>query len=113
MGVFTYSKEDGTPAAKLPEQIHHNTKKKRYNKIMKIAMEKSKENMQKYIGKEFKVLIENKSFDDSFYIGRTYMDIPETDGVVIVKNNKDNMIGNFTSVEVIDVKEYDLIAEII
>ena len=113
LGVFTYSKEDGTPAAKLPEQIHHNTKKKRYNEIMKIAMEKSKENIKKHIGNEYKVLIENKSFDNKFYIGRTYMDIPETDGVVFVTGNKQNLIGKFARIRIIDVKDYDLIAKLI
>ena len=54
-----YSKEDGTPAAKLKEQIHHNTKKKRYNEIMNIAKEVSKEKLKSYIGKEYKVLIED------------------------------------------------------
>ena len=111
LGVFMYSKEDGTPAARLPEQIHHNTKKKRYNEIMKIAMGKSKENIKKYIGKEFKVLIEGKTSDESLYFGRSYMDIPETDGIVFVKSNKKDLIGKFINVRIIDSNEYDLIAK--
>ncbi len=111
LGVFMYSKEDGTPAARLPDQIHHNTKKKRFNKIMKIAMEKSKENIKKYIGKEYKVLIEANTSDGNFYIGRSYMDIPETDGVVFVKSNKKDLIGKFINTKIIDSNEYDLIAE--
>ena len=113
LGVFMYSKEDGTPAAKLPDQIHHNTKKKRYNEIMKIAMDKSKENVRKYIGKEFKVLIEEETFDGNFYIARSYMDIPETDGVIFVKNNKKGLLGKFVNTRIIDSNEYDLIAEIV
>ena len=112
LGVFTYSKEDGTPAAKLPEQIHHNTKKKRYNDIMQIAMKKSKENIKNCIGKEYKVLIENISFDGKFYIGRTYMDIPETDGVVFIENTSKNLIGKFVNVEIINSKDYDLIGKV-
>ena len=113
LGVFMYSKEDGTPAAKLPEQVHHNTKKKRYNEIMKIAMEKSKDTIRKHIGKEYKVLIENKSFDEKFYIGRTYMDIPETDGIVFIENTKNNLVGKFVNVKITGANEYDLIAKLV
>ena len=93
LGVFIYSKEDGTPAARLDKQIHHNTKKKRYNKIMTIARETSNKNLKKHIGNEYYVLIENITFDNKFYIGRSYMDIPETDGTVIIKrNNSDDLV---------------------
>ena len=92
LGVFMYSKEDGTPAARLKEQIHHNTKKKRYNKIMSIAKEISNKNLESYIGKTYEILLENITFDNKFYIGRSYMDIPETDGTVIIKNTKDNLL---------------------
>ena len=95
LGVFMYSKEDGTPAARLKEQVHHNTKKKRYNRIMSIAREISNKNLASYIGNTYDVLIENLTFDNKFYIGRSYMDIPETDGIVIIKNTKDNLLGEF------------------
>ena len=72
LGVFMYSKEEGTPAAKLPEQIHGNTKKARYNKIMRKQAEISLENLQKKIGKTYRVLIENISFDGKYFIGRMY-----------------------------------------
>lgn len=112
LGVFMYSKEDGTPAARLDEQIHHNTKKKRYNQIMKIAKEISEQKLNKYIGNTFKVIIENKTFDNKFYIGRTYMDIPDTDGVVIIKNTKENIIGKFLDCKINETKNYDLIGEL-
>ena len=86
LGVFTYSKEEGTPAAKLPEQVHYKTKQKRYNEIMEIAQKASKENLEKTVGKTYDVLIETKTFDDKYYIGRTYMDVPDMDGVVFIKN---------------------------
>lgn len=112
LGVFTYSKEEGTPAAKLKEQIHHNTKKKRYNQIMKIAKEISAQKLKKFIGNEYEVLIESKTFDEKYYIARGYMDIPDTDGVVILRNSKDNMSGKFVKCKITDVKDYDLIGEI-
>ena len=112
LGVFIYSKEDGTPAARLKEQIHHNTKKKRYNQIMKNAKEISAEKLKSFIGNEYEVLVESKTFDGKCYIARSYMDIPDTDGVVILKNLKDNMNGKFARCKITDVKDYDLIGEI-
>ncbi|MBO5413959.1 MAG: 30S ribosomal protein S12 methylthiotransferase RimO [Clostridia bacterium] len=113
LGVFTYSKEEGTPAARLPEQIHYKTKQKRYNKIMEIAKKTSKENLQKTLGKTYEVLIEAKTFDNKYYIGRTYMDIPNEDGVVFVKNTKQIPKGTWAKCEITDIKDYDLIGEII
>ena len=63
LGTFMYSKEEGTPAARLPDQIHGNTKKARYNKIMKVQQKISKENLEKKIGKVYEALIEDISFD--------------------------------------------------
>lgn len=113
LGVFTYSKEDGTPAARLPEQIHYKTKQKRYNKIMEIAKKASKENLEKVRGNVYEVLIESKTFDDKYYIGRTYMDIPNEDGVVFVKNTKQLQEGTWVNCQITDIKDYDLIGEII
>ena len=112
LGVFTYSKEDGTPAARLPEQIHYKTKQKRYNKIMEIAQKASRENLEKTLEKEYEVLIEAKTFDGKYYIGRTYMDIPNEDGVVFVKNTKQIQEGTWTKCKITDIKEYDLIGEL-
>ena len=113
IGVFTYSKEDGTPAERLKEQIHHATKKRRYKKIMSIAQKASKEKLEKHKGKKYEVLIEAKTFDEKYYIGRTYMDIPETDGVVFIKNTKPNLEETWVNCEIIDVKDYDLIGKVI
>ncbi len=113
LGVFTYSKEEGTPAAKLNNQIHHNTKKKRYNKIMSTAQIISRQKLETLKGKEFEVLIENITFDKKYYIGRTYMDIPEEDGVIFIKNTEDNLIGNFAKCKVTEVINYDLKGEIV
>ena len=113
LGVFTYSKEEGTPAAKLPEQIHYKTKQKRYNEIMKIAQKASKENLQKTLEKTYDVLIESRTFDNKYYIGRTYMDIPNEDGVVFVKNTKQISEGTWVKCEITDIKDYDLIGKII
>ena len=110
LGAFTYSKEDGTPASRLKEQIHPMTKKSRYNKIMKLQQEISKENEKKNIGRELEILIEGITPDKKYYVGRSYMDVPDIDGVAYVKNtSNEDLVGKYIKAEVIDVKDYDLI----
>lgn len=112
LGVFTYSKEDGTPAARLKEQIHPATKKKRYNLIMSVAKDISAEKLKSYIGKEYNVLVEDTTFDHKFCLGRSYMDIPDTDGMVIIKDCDAKLVGEFVNCKVTAVNNYDLIAKI-
>ena len=109
LGCFAYSKEDGTPAARIKEQIHPMTKKSRYNKIMSLQQEISKQNLQKQVGKNVEILVENKSFDGKLYVGRTYMDVPEIDGITYINTDKELQIGEFTEGKIIDVSNYDLI----
>jgi len=112
LGVFKYSKEDGTPAERLPEQIHYKTKTRRHEKIMSLAKQISREKLKDKIGREYKVLIETQTFDGKYYVGRTYMDIPNEDGLVFIKNTKLGLEGKWIDATIIDVKDYDLIAEI-
>jgi ribosomal protein S12 methylthiotransferase len=115
LGTFMYSKEDGTPAAKLPNQIHGNTKKSRYNKVMQLQQGISRKNLEKKLNKEYEVLVEDISFDGKYYIGRTMQDVPEIDGLVYIKNENvkiKNLIGNFTNCKVVEISNYDLIAKI-
>ena len=63
LGVFEYSKEEGTPAEKMPNQIHYKTKRARKNKIMKLQKEISRKKLEEHIGDEMEVLLENESFD--------------------------------------------------
>ena len=111
LGCFAYSKEDGTPASILKEQIHPMTKKSRLNKIMSLQQKISKQNLKNKIGKEVEVLVEDKSFDGKTYIGRSYMDVPEIDGVVYIESDEEIQIGSFVKCTITDVKEYDLIAK--
>ena len=117
LGTFIYSKEEGTPAEKLPNQIHGNTKKARYNKIMKEQQKISKQNLENKIGKIYEVIIENKSFDGKYYIGRTKQDVPEIDGIVYLKNNKKidekEILNEIIKCKVVEVSDYDLIVECI
>lgn len=113
LGVFPYSKEDGTAAARLKEQVHPQTKKSRYHKIMEVQQTVSKEKLKEKIGNTYEVLVENISLDKQYWIGRTYMDVPDMDGVIFIKKDTDkNLIGQFIQARVTDVKEYDLIGVI-
>lgn len=112
LGVFEYSREDGTRAASLDEQIPDNIKEERKNEIMAIQSDISGEILSNNLGKTFEVLIEEK-IDDNNYVGRTYMDSPEIDGVTYVQSDKELEIGDFVQVEIIDSLDYDLVGELI
>ena len=117
LGTFMYSKEEGTPAAKLPEQIHGNTKKARYNKIMKVQKQISLEKQENKIGKTYKVLVEDISFDGKYFVGRTMQDVPEEDGLVYIKNaqnyKQEDILNHFIECRIEEVSEYDLIGKIV
>ena len=112
LGVFEYSKEEGTRAASLDEQIPDSIKEERKNEIMTIQSEISAEILTKKIGKKLEVLIEEE-VDEENYVGRTYMDSPEIDGVTYVHSAKNLEIGSFVQVDVVDSLDYDLVGEII
>ena len=117
LGTFMYSKEENTPASRLPNKIHHSTKRAIYNIIMKKQKEIATENLKSKIGKKYKVLIEDVSFDNKYFIGRTMYDIPQEDGLVYIKNNKDllkkDLLNKFVECEITDINDYDLIGKII
>ena len=117
LGTFMYSKEEGTPAARLPEQIHGNTKKSRYNKVMKVQQEISKQILENKIGKTYNVLVEEISFDGKYFVGRTMQDVPEIDGLVYIKNDQnlkvEEILNNFVECRIEKISNYDLLGEII
>ena len=113
LGAFSYSKEEGTAAGFLKEQIHPSTKKARYRKIMELQQIISKENLEGKIGKEVEVMIEGITKNKKFYVGRSYMDAPEIDGVIYIPNNQELKIGEIVNCKITKVTEYDLIGKII
>ena len=110
LGVFEYSKEEGTPASTMENQIHYKTKKSRYNKIMSLQQEISGEKMKDKVGTELEVLVEYKSLDGKYFIGRTKNDVPDIDGVVYVKTDESISLNTFIKCEIVEVKDYDLVA---
>ncbi len=113
LGAFMYSKEEGTPAAKMKSQVHPQTKKSRYNKIMKLQQEISRKNLEQKIGKTYLVIIEGITKNSKYYVGRSYMDTPEIDGIVYIENTKPLQNGEFINCKITDVKNYDLMAKIL
>lgn len=115
LGVFKYSKEDNTPAATMKNQVHYKTKEARERKIMNLQKEVSKKILEKKIGTTMEILVENKSFDGKYLIGRTSQDVPEEDGLVYIKRTtkNENTINQFTKCKITGVTNYDLTAETI
>lgn len=110
LGVFTYSREEGTPAYGFDLQVDDKIKQDRKNKLMKLQQELSYKLNQQKIGKIYLTLVE-EVYEKGVYIGRTYMDSPEIDGVVYIYSDKELNIGQFTYVKITDCLEYDLIGE--
>lgn len=113
LGVFTYSKEEGTPAAQFENQIDEKTKIKRRDAIMALQHGISKELTAEKVGKVMKVLIEGKITDEDVYIGRTYQDAPDIDGEVFVEYEGELISGDFVDVRITGANDYDLIGEIV
>ena len=113
LGAFSYSKEENTPAEKLPDQIHPMTKKSRYNKIMKLQQEIANEKQKELIGEELEVLVETKTFDNKYYVGRSYQDVPDIDGLIYIEMIDKALEGKFIKVKITNSNGYDLIGKII
>ena len=112
LGVFTYSKEEDTIAYNMPNQLYEGTKEKRRNMIMELQKKISENIMASKIGNTYEVLIE-ECIDENTYVGRTYMDSPEIDGVVYVNSKTKLNTGDFVNVKISDFLEYDLIGELV
>lgn len=113
LGCFAYSREEGTKAALMDNQIKSNIKNKRKDKIMEIQQGVSSEIMNNKIGKSYEVLLEDFTDDLEYFIGRSYMDAPEADGVIYVKYDENYGLNEFVNVKIINSNEYDLVGEIV
>ena len=113
LGVFKYSKEDGTPASRIKEQVHHKTKQSRLDKIMSLEQKISRIKLEEKIGNEYEAVVDGFSDDNRYICARSYMDIPNEDGTIFIKNNGKIQPGDFIKCKIISVKNYDLIGEII
>ncbi len=113
LGVFTYSREDGTPAASMPDQIDEEIKVARKDCIMELQQEISLDKGENRVGSVMEVVIEGKVADEDAYIARSYADAPGVDGYVFIENvTADLMSGTFVKVYIKAAMEYDLIGEL-
>lgn len=112
LGVFAYSQEENTPAADFEDQVDEVTKQFRRDEIYELQQEIAFENAEKMIGKKLKVLIEGFLPEEDVYVGRSYKDAPDIDGLVFVYATRQLMTGDMIMVKITDAKEYDLEGEI-
>ena len=113
LGVFTYSPEEDTPAATMPDQIPEEVKELRQAELMELQQEIAFEKAEDMIGRELLVMIEGKVVDENAFVGRTYMDAPNVDGLIFVNADQELMSGDFARVKVTGANEYDLIGGLI
>ena len=112
VGVFTYSAEEDIPAYSYPDQIPEEVKEERRADVMELQQEIAFEHCENMVGKVLDVMIEGKVADEPAYVGRTYMDAPNVDGLIFVNADEMLMSGDFVRVKVTGANEYDLIGEV-
>ena len=113
LGVFTYSPEEDTPAAEMPDQIDEEVKLDRQADLMELQQEIAFDNAQDMIGREVLVMIEGKVADENAYVGRTYRDAPNVDGLIFINTDEELLSGDFARVKVTGAIDYDLIGELL
>jgi len=112
LGVFTYSQEEDTPAAMMPNQIPEEVKEERQAEIMELQQVIAFEKAEDMIGKVLTVMVEGKIAEEEAYVARTYRDAPNVDGYLFINTHANLMTGDLVKVLVTDSNEYDLIGEI-
>ena len=112
LGVFAYSQEEDTPAARMEDQIPEEIKEERRDEIMELQQEISFEKAEEMIGKELWCMVEGKVADEDAYVARTYKDAPDIDGYIFIQTRAELLSGDFVKVHVTGADEYDLIGEI-
>ena len=112
LGVFAYSAEEDTPAAGYPDQVPQEVKEDRRDEIMELQQEIAFEKAEDMKGRVLEVMIEGKVADENAFVGRTYKDAPNVDGLIFVNADVPLMSGDFCRVRVTGALEYDLIGEL-
>ena len=113
LGVFKYSKEDGTPASRIKHTVQERTKQRRYDKIMSLEQKISKSKLKEKVGKTYEAVVDGISENGKYLCARSYMDIPNEDGTIFIKKDKNTKPGSFIKCKIIGVNNYDLIGELI
>ena len=113
LGVFTYSREEDTVAAQMPDQIDEEIKEKYRDELMQLQQEISADRSAAMIGRIVRVMIEGFIPEDNTYVGRSYKDAPNVDGLVFVECDRELMSGDFIDVKITGSTEYYLIGTIV
>lgn len=113
LGVFTYSPEEDTPAAEFEHQIPEEVKEDRQAELMELQQDIAFELAENMIGQTVLVMIEGKVADENAYVGRTYKDAPNVDGLIFIMTDEELVSGDFAMVKVTGAQEYDLIGELL
>ena len=111
VGIFTYSKEEGTAAAEMAGQIRKSEKERRYRELMLIQQKISLEKNQKRIGEEYDVIVDGVSEEGLFYTGRSYGEAPDSDGLIYFVAKDELEVGDIVKVKILVADEYDLTGE--
>lgn len=111
LGVFSYSREEGTPAYSMKPQVPEKTAQERAGRLMEIQQEISLELNENRIGSTVEVFVEGRIPEDDIYVGRTRGDAPQVDGFCFFRSDRTLMTGDFVNVKVTDASEYDLQGE--
>jgi ribosomal protein S12 methylthiotransferase len=112
LGIFMYSKEEDTPAAKMQFQIPARIKKSRFSRLMKLQGKISAELNKNRLGRQYKVLVEGVAEDGIFYFGRSYAEAPDIDGLIYFVSSEPLEIGQMVQVEILNSDQYDLTGEV-
>lgn len=113
LGVFTYSAEEDTPAAAMPGQIDEEVKLDRQAELMELQQEIAFDNAEHMVGREVLVMVEGKVADENAYVGRTYRDAPNVDGLIFINTDAELLSGDFAKVKVTGAVDYDLIGGLV
>lgn len=113
LGVFIYSKEEGTPAARIRSQVNKKVKQQRHDAIMSLQREISRRKNSERLDKVYKTIVEGIAEDGIFYYGRTYAEAPEIDGLIYFTSREPIDAGCFIDVKILNTDEYDLIGEVV
>jgi ribosomal protein S12 methylthiotransferase len=115
VGAFMFSPQEGTAAARLPEQVPERVKRRRYRNLMQVAQEAALEANRRWVGREMMVLVESRTpkrgIDQGFFAGRSYRDAPEVDGLVICRGKAE--AGEMRQVRIVEALAYDLVGELV
>ena len=113
LGVFTYSQEEGTPAAKMDGQIDEDLKEERQKIIMDVQKNIAASLCAEEVGKKLEVLVEGRLPEEDVYCGRTKWDAPDIDGMVFFHAEEEPCSGDFVTVEIKEAGDYDLMGDVV